>query len=171
MRSTLIACRWGTLRVRLMHSTLIAYLWGTIRISWALERRHQVQGHHATTRIIYAFLPEHAQGCGVNQAGMPTFPPGLSRTPVCADYGLDTDERNQSGDNSRSLRGQRRTGQDWHDEGSHHLSDDLNDLSFSPGAARSEFRSPMGDIERATREIRGVTLVFADLGLSSGGCN
>jgi hypothetical protein len=101
---------------------------------------------------------------------MPVFPPGLTRSQVCADYGLDTEEHDKSGDKSRSSRGQRLTGQVRHDDVSHNLTDDLNDLSFSPGAASSEFHSPMGDVERATRAILGGVHDVTDRSLSSGEC-
>jgi hypothetical protein len=86
---------------------------------------------------------QHGQVTGDNRPGVPIFPPGLSRPRVGADLGLNTEEPDQSGDKIRSLTGQRLTGQVRHDDSSHNLTNDFNDLSYSPEAARSEFHSPM----------------------------
>jgi hypothetical protein len=84
---------------------------------------------------------QHEQLPGDNRPGLPIFPTGLSRPQVGANPGLHTEEHDQSGDKSKSLRGQRLTGQVQHDESSRNLTNDLNDMWESPGVARSEFHS------------------------------
>jgi hypothetical protein len=98
------------------------------------------------------------QARGDNLPGMPLFP-GLTRSQV---------EHDQSGDKARSLRGQRLTGQVRHDDSSRNFANDLNDLSFSPGATRSEFHSPVALSERV---ILGGVHVVTDRSLSSGECH
>jgi hypothetical protein len=79
---------------------------------------------------------------------MPIFPPGLSRTQAGANPGLHTEEHDRSGDKSRSLRGQRRTGQAQHDDSSHNLTNVLNDMWERSGVGISDFHSPISTPDR-----------------------
>jgi hypothetical protein len=94
---------------------------------------------------------------GDNRPGMSIFPPGLSRAQIGANPGLNIEDHDRSGDKSRSLRGQRRSGQAHHDDGSPNLTNDLNDMWESSGVVISDFRSPMSSPDRVVvGGVRGV---------------
>jgi hypothetical protein len=120
--------------------------------------RHAQDDMHASNRL-------REQIIGDNRPGMPIFPPGLSRAQVGANPGLHIEEHDQSGDKSRSLRGQRRTGQVQRDDSSHNLTNDLNNMWESSGVGRSDFHSPMSSPDRV---VLGGVHGMAEQNLSSG---
>jgi hypothetical protein len=75
-------------------------------------------------------------------------------TLVFVDLGLSSGGCNQSGDNSRSMRGQLRTGPCWFEEVTHDLTNDLNDLSFSPEDARTSFVQVSRGLETGAWALR-----------------